>query len=150
LSIADYKSIALATYLEQELKLILKSESVAFAEAEDLSGYPLINIGDLSTAGNKSAVIRIRPISWTGVETSIPGVAQPVYGPHTIEMVYENVNANTAAFIAKIELLLPKRGTNVSIYRTAAATKASVAGMIPANLLASIDIEPYQGLVGNV
>lgn len=147
----DKKSLALATYLQAELSLLLVvPQSVTVTGGEDASGNPLILIGDLTVAGNKSAVVRVRPFSWPLVETSIPTIAQPVYGPHYIELCYENVAANTVQFLDAIKLALPTRGCRTIVYRTAAATVASATAMVAANQVAQRDAEVYQGMVGDV
>lgn len=145
----DYKSVAQIRQLLTILNYTLANESVTITESQDSDGYPLILVGDVAAAGVKAATIRIRPITWPVVQTSIPGISQPVYTPHLVEMVYENIAANTARFLLKLQVPMAKLGMRMVVYRTAAATAPVVGTMTEANKQFSDDADIYNKIMGN-
>lgn len=145
----DYKSVAQIRQLLTILNYTLANESVTITESQDPDGYPLILVGDVAAAGVKAATIRIRPITWPVVQTSIPGISQPVYTPHLVEMVYENIAANTARFLLKLQVPMAKLGMRMVVYRTAAATAPVVSTMTEANKQFSDDADIYNKIMGN-
>jgi len=145
----DYKSVAQIRQLLTILNYTLANESVTITESQDPDGYPLILVGDVAAAGVKAATIRIRPITWPVVQTSIPGISQPVYTPHLVEMVYENIAANTARFLLKLQVPMAKLGMRMVVYRTAATTAPVISTMTEANKQFSDDADIYNKIMGN-
>lgn len=150
MSIYDYKSIAQIRALKSIYDItVAQSEAITITESSDADGLPTLLIGDPSVAGIKAATVRVRPLVWPVVQTSIPGIAQPVYSPHLVEMVYENIAANTAKFLLKLQIPMAKIGMRMVVYRTAAATAPAVTTMIEANKQFSDDADIYNKLMGN-
>lgn len=150
MAIYDYKSLAQIRALKGIYDItVAQSESVTITESSDADGLPTLLIGDPSAAGVKAATVRIRPLVWPVVQTSIPGIAQPVYTPHLCEMVYENIAANTAKFLLKLQIPMAKIGMRMVVYKTTAGTAPIVSTMIEANKQFSDDADIYNKIMGN-
>lgn len=150
MAINDYKSVAQMRQLKGIYDItVAPSESITITESSDVDGLPLLLIGNPSVAGAKAATIRIRPLVWPVVQTSIPGIAQPVYTPHLCEMIYENILDNTAKFLLKLQIPMAKLGMRMVVYRTAAATAPLVTNMTEANKQFSDDADIYNRIMGN-
>lgn len=150
MAINDYKSVAQMRQLKGIYDItVAPSEAVTITESSDGDGLPLLLIGDPTAAGVKAATIRIRPLVWPVVQTSIPGIAQPVYTPHLCEMVYENIALNTAKFLLKLQIPMAKLGMRMVVYRTNAATAPIAATMVEANKQFSDDADIYNRIMGN-
>lgn len=151
MAITDYKSQAMARELYQELKsrLATLASPVTVTLSEDNSSAPLILLGTPSVAGSQGGTIRIKPIEWPNVQTSV-GLSQPVYGPHDTEFVYENIAGNTVPFLLAVQLTCGKRGTNFKVYRTASSTAPTYTQMIAANLQATYQPDAAFGFIGSM
>lgn len=147
----DTKSEALARELYQELKLRLGSIATPVTvinQSTDTSNNPLILLGpNPSVAGSQGGTVRVRPIDWPLVTNSV-GLPQQVYGPHAIDFVYENIGANTLAFIMNVVMTVAKRGTIVNVYRCAAATAPDYTQFVSGNLQVVYQPATAQGFIG--
>ncbi len=133
----DHASVARARDIAQELRLRFArvATPLAISQSQDTNGNPLIVVGSVAAAGTAGFTIRFRPIDWPNVQTSI-GLAQPVYGPHVTEVVWEaGISLDTIEDIAQLLLTLGKRGTRMAIYSSPNGTAADFTQLIPANLV---------------
>lgn len=146
----DYASQAMARELYQELKFRMAAlaSPVTVTLSEDNSNAPLILLGTPSVAGSQGGTIRIKPMDWPNIQTSV-GLAQPVYGPHDAEFVYENIAGNTVPFLFGVWAVLTKRGCNSKLYRCAAATAPTYTQMVAGNLQYSYQPDPAFGFKGS-
>lgn len=139
------KALAIARELIDLWTKELSSSFASIVQSFDSSGNPVITLSDGGpTTGEKVAIVRISPISWTA--TDILGNASPMYTPHVIDLCTEANYAATTDGVADIltptELLpllgeIVKRGTQVRWYVSANGTVPATTQMTSGNLSAS-------------
>lgn len=128
----DKVSQVLAASLVDELTARYKAAGLAVALSFDASQNAVITVGT-AAAGSQSAVVRILPYPSIGVDGL--GLTQTSYGPHTMQVVLEQLAGNTgttvctAATLAQLNMALLRRGARVETYLTANTTAVSVAGI---------------------
>lgn len=145
------KAIAIATYLQNELKLRLQKISTPLVTADvtfDTDQNPLIKVGT-GLVGAAGGLIKVEPIVWP-LAQNIIGLTEPVYTPHEILYVREaGVAANTDEVVMNIVASLGWRGTRLKIYQSPNGTAPDASQFIDANLKVAIEASLYYGMTNS-
>lgn len=106
-------------------------------QSYDTDGHPVLTLSadDTPAAGEKVAVIRVRPIVWTAVD--IIGHTSQMFTPHVIQICTETPAAGW--ILDPVEFLpilaeIARRGTLVEWYQSANGVLPATAQMTAANL----------------